>query len=195
MLEMILSTYKRLNGSHLSGFCPGTAKSKCLYLQEIYKKHKVLNAQSKQTETLQKCVKATIYTQILIFDSYLKQVELERTSGNTGRHRGEVHILAGRLLGWNKWLRLNKSKVDTDKCNFNTFSLKEKFTLPPIQVDSYFIFETDQKEFLGVIIDKSLIFKAQASLISSKTSNQLACFIVYSFIYFLKSSRRFAIAL
>ena len=44
----------------------------------------------KQTEILQKHIKATIYiesTQILIFDSYLKQVEWERTSDNPGRHQ------------------------------------------------------------------------------------------------------------
>ena len=55
----------------------------------------------KQTETLQKHIKVTIYiesTQILIFDSYLKQVERERTSGNPGRHRGGVHNLTRRAL-------------------------------------------------------------------------------------------------
>ena len=49
-------------------------------------------------KTLQKHVKATIYTQILIFDIYLKQVERDRTSGNPGRHRGDVQTLAGRRL-------------------------------------------------------------------------------------------------
>ena len=37
-------------------------------------------------------------TQILIFGSYLKQVDWERTSGNQRRHRREAHNLVGRLL-------------------------------------------------------------------------------------------------
>ena len=63
-------------------------------------KYKLLQAQSKQTETLEKQVKATVYvenTQIPISGNYLKQVGRERTSGNPGRHHREVHNIAGRL--------------------------------------------------------------------------------------------------
>ena len=62
---------------------------------------KYLMRNQKQTEILQKHIKATIYiesTQILISDSYLKQVERDRTAGNPGRHRGGVHNLTGRKL-------------------------------------------------------------------------------------------------
>ena len=63
----------------------------------------------KQTETLQKHIKVTIYIesiQILIFDSYLKQVERERTSGNPGRHRG-VHNPTARALEWLSFIVCN----------------------------------------------------------------------------------------
>ena len=62
---------------------------------------KYLMRNQKQTEILQKHIKATIYietTQILISDSYLKKVERDRTAGNPGRHRGGVHNLTGRKL-------------------------------------------------------------------------------------------------
>ena len=55
----------------------------------------------KQTEILQKHIKATIYiesTHILISDSYLKQVERDCTAGNPGRHRGGLRNLTGRKL-------------------------------------------------------------------------------------------------
>ena len=63
---------------------------------------------------MQKHVKATVYvenTQILIFGSYLKQVEREHTSGNQGRHRGEVHNLTGREQEQEqaKQMQVNKS--------------------------------------------------------------------------------------
>ena len=51
-----------------------------------------------RNQNTQKHVKATIYTQILNFDSNLKQVERERTSGNPGRHRGGVDNLTGPLF-------------------------------------------------------------------------------------------------
>ena len=42
-------------------------------------------------------LKATVYlenTQKLIYGNYLQQVGRERTAGNPGRHRREVHNLA-----------------------------------------------------------------------------------------------------
>ena len=65
-------------------------------------------------------------------------------------------MLGNSVIHVSQWIKVNKLKVNTSEFKFISFSYITNLSLPPINIDSGYTYETDNIKFLGFLIDKDL---------------------------------------
>ena len=94
-----------------------------------------------------------------------------------------INTLTLELVNINNWISSNRIKINTNKSNFIIFSYRKKVEIEQIPFHDSFIHSTNSTKFLGIIIDKNLIFRDHINYISSKISKSIG--ILYRLNYFL----------
>ena len=83
------------------------------------------------------------------------------------------NVLSYQLTSVFDLISVNKFKVNIENCKFHHFSYRQYLILPPININSSCIFQTDCIKFLGVIIDKNLNFKQHITAMCNKLSKSV----------------------
>jgi hypothetical protein len=87
------------------------------------------------------------------------------------------------LVSVNSWLDTNKICMNVDKTKFITFSYKRNIDIPMLKMGNADISEVDNIKFLGMHLDRHLLFKNHVDYISTKLSKSVG--ILYKLKYFL----------
>jgi hypothetical protein len=72
-----------------------------------------------------------------------------------------------------EWTKTNEMEINTEKTNFQTFSLLNITEKPKLKLGESFLNETKSQIYLGVVLDQRLTFKSHAQMISTKAQERL----------------------